>query len=274
MSEEENIQPTQGDLKEQAIKNQYGISPIPAHTHNGTDSLRVDIKDISRFPPNPSDGDTIVYDTSMNQWVLQRAGQISFDNSKQMTSGDTYTNAGNLMFVGIFCQSNFTCSGVTFDGVSMALINSVAGANMSDSGAGTLYLFILKAPTIGTKTLTITVSGGTALAVVATYNNCSTVTQPDNSSTQSKTTTATFAESVTSTVSDCWAILVVAYVSGSGSNAGTNPTAGTNTVVRQQSNLRLSLADSAVAQNLGTITLNLNSPSQDYIGLMASFSPP
>lgn len=54
-----------------ASRNQYGVSSIPAHTHNGTDSLRVDIANISRFPSNPSDGDTIVFDSATNQWLAQ-----------------------------------------------------------------------------------------------------------------------------------------------------------------------------------------------------------
>lgn len=254
------------------------------HNHDGLNSDSVPTKtlmtntgEVSIFESDPPiiGAQLVATDSTHAVWKSVPVNPISFDNSTNNAGqvNTSFTNAGNLLFVGVLQQAGSTCSAVTYDGVSMTLVGSNNGAG--GIGSNILYLFMLKAPAIGTHTVTVTETSGTAstMVVIASYFNCSTITEPDNSSNGGATTTTTYSQSVTSIANNCWAILVSYYNDGGGVT-GTNPTAGTNTVIRTQTQNRLTLADSNNPKSpAGSITENLLSVSQIYIGIMASFSP-
>lgn len=63
---------------------QYGITKIQSHLHNGMDTNQVDIKDILRFPKIATNGQTITFNTTTNQWeattittITTKAGKIA-----------------------------------------------------------------------------------------------------------------------------------------------------------------------------------------------------
>lgn len=77
-------QQIQDGIKSYLTQNQYGVSPIAAHTHNGSDSLQVDNKDILNKTPvaqnsSPAVGTTLILDmfTSNLQFIQMPAGNIT-----------------------------------------------------------------------------------------------------------------------------------------------------------------------------------------------------
>lgn len=218
-----------------------------------------------------------------NAWFCSapsNSGSIAFeagtDLGTQNSGNDinqSFNNvSANLMFVGAFAKNGIISTGATYNGVAMTLVAQVSAPNQGTAGC-ILYLYMLKGPAVGTHSLVISFNSSLSagLGVVSTYTHTSPTSQPDNSATVAQATTSAFPGSVSAIADQCWGIMI-ASGTGNGINGGTPPTAGTNTVIRAQSSNNLSIADTGVAQSPGTVTMNFNSTSQVYAGIIATFS--
>lgn len=122
-------------------------------------------------------------------------------NSGSTTQTRTLTNTGGtVMFVNTATNTPDTCSGVTWNGVSMTLITSVV-----EPAARTFYTYKLLNPATGSNDLVVTSSGTAGIySNMATYTGANTSTQPDASGTASGTGITSLSKDLTSTVADTW----------------------------------------------------------------------
>lgn len=125
----------------QQTADQYGVAKTPYHTHNGTDSPRVDISSIARFPSTPSDGDSIVFSASMNQWVVGSGG-----GANASSHGASTTSIPNGTATQVKLNSNDFTNGITWDGTNFRFVIDsdgqyliVAGIRYTNIAGGNQY---------------------------------------------------------------------------------------------------------------------------------------
>lgn len=73
MADDQNVQDI---IESNDSANQFAVAKIPAHTHNGTDSLQVDISSIARWVSTPDTGDIAYYNGS--RWFPLSRGTTGF----------------------------------------------------------------------------------------------------------------------------------------------------------------------------------------------------
>lgn len=74
-----------------ATANQYGVAKVPVHTHNGSDSLQIDIANIARYPSFATDGQVAAFSTAMNQWVATTIAGTGTVTSFSSPNGNGFT---------------------------------------------------------------------------------------------------------------------------------------------------------------------------------------
>lgn len=109
----------------------------------------------------------------------QSDGGILLDNKLTSTTTTTSfivgSNSNRVLIVTINTNtSGATCSGITYNGVAMTLVDSI-----SQGSNGFLYSFILIAPATGTHNLVATVSAGTPQIAIWSFYNAAQTSQPE-----------------------------------------------------------------------------------------------
>ena len=129
-------------IQDYAQQSQYGVYPTTGHTHNGTDSLLVDISSIARFPKNPSDGDTIVFDSDSNQWLAGTATGTVTSVSVVSAHGFAGTVATSTTTPAITLSTTITGllqgNGTSISAVTIGSGLTFSGGTLSSSGDSSL----------------------------------------------------------------------------------------------------------------------------------------
>jgi len=174
-----------------------------------------------------------------------------------------YTNAGNMLFVGVFSVGD-TITGVTYNGVAMTKV----GASVTvPANSVAIALYYLANPAAGNHNIVISSSASVVLGGSAvSYKN--TTGAIDISGTTTGTGITSLSKSLTTTLPDDWTL---AYVCTDGFNVS----AGANTTLRQAGDsANRGLLDSNGAINpAGSTTLNANfNGSGNAAMIMVGFS--
>lgn len=189
---------------------------------------------------------------------------IAYDNAKYQqntsTSSQSYsftvgTGDNRILLVGVETGgatfgSNDVITSVTYNGVSLTRINTVANSNR-------MYLYYLIAPATGANTLVVTASssGGLMRSSPVSYSGVDQTSPIDANGTGTGSTT-TMDISLTSTTDNCWMVAV-------NENSSGEPTASTGTVKRTSSSgggYGFLDSNSAVTP-AGSYTLQFDQPS-------------
>lgn len=185
-----------------------------------------------------------------------------------ITFAHTCTGTNRILFVATANNLGVNVTGVTYNGVAMTQI----GSSLSNGAPSKSYLWYLIAPATGSNNVVVSLSGSASvIAKACSYTWVAQTWQPDSNSSTWPTTTTSFTTSTTTVADNSWLICA-----GMGRN-GSAITAGANTFVR--SNIEVLLAwlyviDSNSAQTpAGSKSMNVTSASQEFTGIMASFSP-
>lgn len=242
-----------------SIPTQRPINPLDKlqiYDSGSTKTLYFYCSDNSTWYASGGSGSTaIAYDTST---------ACTASGGSTQTTSHTVTGTNPVLFVGIVGNQGDAPTAVSYAGIPMTLINST-----TSSGNWILYLYYLRGPATGSNSVSITMSGSHGdFALAVSYTGASQITQPNASSVGGPTTTTSYSQSVTTTVNNCWTMMM-GYYSGS-----LNPASGTATVVRLTTGSTMFICDSATPQVIaGSNTLNVTSSSQTFTGVMASITP-
>ena len=155
---------------------------------------------------------------------------IAFDSSGNLgNNGGTgsltaaFNNAaGDIAFVGLWRNGNDDLTAVTYDSVSMSLVDK----ETANPGGFFCYLYMLVAPSTGSHNVVVTASTNSYILGVATsYNGSSATGQPD-AFTNHLDFATTNTISVTTVADNCWGVCVLAQ------SFGATPVSGTNATLR------------------------------------------
>ena len=188
------------------------------------------------------------------------------------TLSHTISGSNTILFVATINNNATptTVTGVTYNGVAMTNI----GWQKTNTGSTLwIYLWYIINPTTGANNIVATKSGtfwGIVIKWVS-FTGVKQSAQPDSSSTSWPTTTTSYAPTTTTVADNCFSILCGAGTSGSALTAWTNTTISNAIEVVLWG---LFIAYSTTAKTpAGTDTITVTSSSQEFIGIMASFSP-
>jgi hypothetical protein len=196
--------------------------------------------------------------------VSNKAGNN--DGTSTLTFAHTCSGTNRILFVDVACNdSTNTCTGVTYNGVSMTQVPGSSILVVSTRH----YLFYLINPAAGANNVVATMSNSTLwkTAVSASYTGVSQTGFPDASGTGSQASSPSFTESLTTVADNSW--LVWAFGNAQG-------TAGSNTTVRNQDALQFGngFADTNGAQTPpGSKSMNVTGSSSTWGGIMISIAP-
>lgn len=201
----------------------------------------------------------IAFDTTTTSSLWSSVTSITFSH--------TCSGSDRMLFVATANNTGANISGVTYNGVAMTQIWTINNAAPSK-----MYFWYLIAPATGANNITVTATGTCSIiAKSVSYTGVKQSGQPDATITNWPTTTTSWSQSLTTVANNCWIIM-----SGMWRNWST-VTAGANTFIRSSIEVLLAwlfLADTNSAQTpAGSKTLNVTSSSQEFTGIMASFSP-
>lgn len=185
------------------------------------------------------------------------------------TFAHTCTGSDRILFVVAAHHNTVPASsvtGITYAGVAMTLLRTYQSSNAK------FDLYYLVAPATGSNNVVITMDiSDASIGIAASYTGVDQTSPIDVSGDGGPTTTTSYSQSLTTTVDNCWSIMV------GGAYSGLALTAGANTVVRKQPEISLTgtfIADTGSAQSpAGTDTIAVTSSSQSFTTIMASFKP-
>jgi len=197
---------------------------------------------------------------------------IAFDNSTQgpqasspgtQTYSHTCTGSNLILYVHVYTNPDNSnkVSGVTYNGVSMTLVNISGGL----LGAGTAYLYRLVGPATGANNVVVTYSGATfGVSVATSYTGA----KQSGGVFVSNTNTGASTDTVTLTPNSAnnWIVMAVAS-----SNAA--PTAGGAAFLRQVgSNVAITAFDTNGAVT-GSTSMTANASPGNMGAVAESFEP-
>ena len=140
-------------------------------------------------------------------------------------------------------------------------------ANNSTANTYFISLYSLKNPPVGTASLTVVPSSGTAGFTAESYTGCNQSVQPDVFNTGSITSTS-LTTSVTTVTDNAW---LIGYFS-SAANTMTAST-GTNFLIAQVNNVALGDSNGALSP-IGSYSMSVTAASGDIVSIIASFGVP
>ena len=190
----------------------------------------------------------------------------SFSSGTTNTFSHTCSGSNGILYVGVYDGLN-NVTGVTYNGVSMTLVNSFA---MTGGAAGQyIRLYQLVSPATGANNVVITCSAaGNTYGNGVSYTSASQTGQPDAQNTGGASTGTSLTTSVTTTADNCW-VVGFAYMAGTIS-------AGTNTTLRStNAGGILAIFDTNAAQTpAGSKSVQTTSGTSGFNGhVIASFAP-
>lgn len=202
---------------------------------------------------------------------------IAFDAATtptKATSGTTlnltHTCSGSnrILFVGVsaFFGSSGTCTGVTYNGVAMTKIDSIAAQPNAD-----LSLWYLIAPATGSHTVTATASSSVSVMYVtaASYTGANQSGVPDSSNKGNGTATSRTV-STTTVLNNCW----VVGIGATGAASITASAGMTSRSERDDVSSSVLLADSnGVKSPAGSYSMTFTNPNDSTGLVIASFAP-
>lgn len=126
--------------------------------------------------------------------------------TNSLTAAYTCTGSNLILLVGFQGDSgggNDDITGVTYNGVSMTLVQKQTGANTRMS-----YLYRLVNPATGSHNVVINCTNNHFLiAGAVSYTGAAQSGQPDNSNTGQSTSVTSYATSLTTVADNCWVVL-------------------------------------------------------------------
>lgn len=175
----------------------------------------------------------------------------------------SYTNNGNILFVGAFATGGNNITGVTYAGAAMTQIPTASPVQVP--GNLWISLWYLVAPATGANNIVISASpsttiGGDAASYVATSPGI------DVSGNATATSASSISKSITTTQNNAWTV-------GWCSTDGFDVSAGASTTLRQGNGTNRAIFDSnAAITPPGSTTLNVSqSGSGNSAFIMTSF---
>jgi hypothetical protein len=153
-------------------------------------------------------------------------------------------NAGSgsdrFLVVGVLKQSNRTTTGVTYNGVALTKVATLADANVSSGEENTLWVSDGFEPASGANNLALTFSGsGTFLAVATLWDGADQTLGYESVTTSSSAASAAGSVTVTSVTDNC---VISGFI-----RTGTSWTADGNTTKQGTSNTEMGYSTSAVS---------------------------
>ena len=194
---------------------------------------------------------------------------IEFNNATDGWANSSFShtvgNGSNRLLVAMLrggTQSNQETVSATYNGVSMTKIGSV-----QIPGDRWLHLFYLLNPDTGTHTISFSDNYGVNRTACASYFGVKQSGQPDAYAINTANGTTSFSCSLTTNADNAWLI-------GIGSSVNNIPSAGSNTIIRVNTNAT-TISDSNSAQTPpGSHSLNWNIANSDnWAAIIASFAP-
>lgn len=159
----------------------------------------------------------IAFDSAVNAQIQNPGTSLTFSH--------TCSGSDRILYVMAFTR-NDTTTGVTYNGVSMTQV----GTTITES-SDRYSIWQLIAPATGANNVVITGGGSTSLVIGCSqsYTGAKQSSQPDNTTQQGPTTTATLTSTLTTVADNSWTALF-ARASGDGAtSAGTGTTQRSNT---------------------------------------------
>ncbi len=118
-------------INQNAVKNQYAQSPIAAHTHNGTDSMLVNILNLT-ISPNPNANVLFVYDSTDSRIKPVTIGSgLTYTHSTYTLTASSYTPS---VTVRVYTASTTWTKPA---GLAYAVIEVVGGGGKGCAGEAT-----------------------------------------------------------------------------------------------------------------------------------------
>lgn len=200
---------------------------------------------------------------------------IAFDNatissnaSGSFSYSHTCTGSDLALFVFVTVNTGQTCSGVTYNSVSM----TEQGSYIQDSAGPRTYAFYLLGPATGSNSISITVSGGNTVGSAASYTGVSQSGFPDAYTTTAGGITTSFTSTITTVASNAW------IIASSRCGNGATLTGNGGTVVRQQPEVVYlgggAIWDEGPIATPASTDLNVTSANQLFGGAhVISFAP-
>lgn len=254
---------------------------------NGSKQLKFD--DPGRFwkssDVNPTDSDKLTLSKKLvsagqlasgidvnviESWRNSASNQAAFDASSTTGSGTSplswsHTCTGNNRLLVVSVTQNVTTdkiTGITYGGVALTKLDG----NVNVAAIGTDSFWYLLNPASGTNTITVTATGSDSIfAAAASYTGI--LALDAHTSSNSGSSATTWAQAITSTVDNCWAI---GFMNASASYSS----AGANTTHRIGNGYGGSLADSNMSITpAGSFSLNWNTGNGTHSSCIATFSP-
>lgn len=199
----------------------------------------------------------IAYDSSSSGFV---------GTASSLTYSHTCTGTDGLLLVYALSNSGAagTITGVTYNGVAMTMVVEFS------TGSGPFSVWYLNNPATGANNVVVSADRGTNAigSGSVSYTGCNqTSSVIDSTNTGTDTGVSSIGKSVTSTVDNCWGVIMT-Y---SGNNGG--HTAGTNTTERLDNNYVFIGDSNSAITPAGSLTLNvsypINSTWQTWYGTIA-----
>ena len=185
-----------------------------------------------------------------------------------ITFSHTCTWSNRILFVATANNGWVNITWVTYNWVAMTQIST----SISNGAPSKMYLWYLIAPATWANNVVVTASASCSMiAEVSSYTWAKQSWQPDSSVQNWPTTTTSWTQTTTTVADNCWIIMAGMW------RTGNAVTAWSNTFVRAPVEILLAgmfLADTNGLQTpAGSKSLNVTSSSQEFTGIMASFSP-
>lgn len=188
----------------------------------------------------------------------------------------TIANQSNrLLIVDLECDSGATISSVTYNGVSMTLIDSQA----APSSGNIIRSYSLTAPTVGTANVTVTTSGGSistfGLAIMATsYYNVDQTTPVEATAKSSTSGGGTFSHSISTLTGGALVHAAYAFNGTSGTSTITFDSVSGLNAINIASSFGAAKARSPVSETVQSVTVdNTHSASANRAVLLLAIKP-
>jgi len=246
------------DNNQISSSSQYGVSPIPYHTHNGTDSptiSQVALNGVSSvaasgagISASPTTGNVVVSNTGVTSIIAgsgisidHATGAVTislgsppvtgivFDNITQstqnsvssLTQSHTATGSNLVAFIDVLVQSGDNLTSITYSGLTPTLVDK----KQVPTAGFYIYSYLVSGVPAGPSNVIVTTSGSTVIAIATTtYSGSYQSATPDNHASGSNNSSSV-TQAVVTVADKCWLHMAV------GIDTSANPSAGANTVV-------------------------------------------
>lgn len=201
-------------------------------------------------------------------------GSFTNSSSGSLTYSHTCTGSDLVLYVMAATASGVTVTGITYNGVSMTLVDSYTGIGLATDN---VYLYILVGPSTGANNIVISASGSGSLiyAGSSSYTGAAQSGQPvhtaKNSTASATSLTTTVDTSSAPSTDNCWVIGGYLMDGNFTASAGANTTLRTTAVTKDWVGM---MDSNAAVTPPGSRSLIFNSSSASVMrGIITSLAP-